>query len=78
VTENVVEAREVTILVNEKRVTFAESLVTGAQIKAKAGVASDSILYKLETHGRVPVGDSEQIRIHEGERFLDVPGGNVS
>ena len=72
------ETRTITIFVNDRSVQFNSDLVTGSEIKSRAGIASDSILYELRGDNRVPVGDSEQIRIHENEHFLDVPGGTVS
>ena len=72
------ETRTITIFVNDKSLQFSSNLVTGSEIKSKADVPSDSILYELRGDNRVPIGDSEQIRIHENEHFLDVPGGTVS
>ncbi len=72
------KTHEITIFVNDKPVVFDSKTVTGAQIKSKAGVPPDSILYELRGENRIPVGDTEEIKIHEHQRFLDVPGGNVS
>jgi hypothetical protein len=72
------EVKNVTIFVNDKPVEFNTNIVTGSIIKSKAGVPSDSILYELRGNDRIPIGDSEQIKIREHERFLDVPGGTVS
>lgn len=68
----------ITIFVNDNPVEMDSRLVTGLQIKNAAKVPIDSTLYRLRGQERMPVGDNEQIEIHEGERFLDVPGGNVS
>ena len=70
--------KPITILVNDKPVEMPTKLVTGLQIKIAAKVPVDSTLYRLRGQERIPVGDNEQIEIHEEERFLDVPGGNVS
>jgi multiubiquitin len=70
--------KSITIFVNDKPFEFDTRLVTGSAIKAKAGVPGDSILYELRGENRIPIGDNEQITIHEKERFLDVPGGTVS
>ena len=72
------ELKSITIFVNDKPVEFNTKNVTGSIIKAKAGVSADTILYELKGDTRIPIGDSEQIEIHEHERFLDVPGGTVS
>jgi hypothetical protein len=70
--------REIKIFVNDKVIFFDTQQVTGAQIKSKASVPSDSILYELHGENRIPIGNDEQIKIHENEKFLDVLGGNVS
>lgn len=69
---------EIKIFVNDKPIVFEMHEVTGAQIKAQAAVPPDSILYELRGENRIPIGNDEQIKIHENEKFLDVPGGNVS
>jgi len=69
---------QITVYVNDKPVIFDSRQPTGLQIKTKAGVPTDSILYELRGNERIPIGDSETINLHENERFLDVPGGNVS
>jgi Multiubiquitin len=70
--------KPITIFVNDKPIVFDTRRVTGLQIKSKAGVPTNSILYELRGVIRIPVGDNEEIDIHENERFLDVPGGTVS
>jgi hypothetical protein len=76
--ETTFERKLITILVNDKPVSFNSDTVTGSEIKAKAGVPPDSILYELRGEERIPVGDNERVRIHEHERFLATPGGVVS
>jgi hypothetical protein len=76
--ETALEKKTITISVNDAPVVFNTDMVTGSQIKTKAGVPADSILYELRGENRIPIGDNEQIKIHEHERFLDVPGGTVS
>ncbi len=75
---SITETKQVKIFVNDKPVFFETHKVTGLQIKQKAGVPTDSTLYRLKGHDRIPVGDMEEIEIHEDERFLDVPNGTVS
>ena len=70
--------KEIIVFVNDKPVSFEARDVTGSQIKAKAGAQPNSILYELHDHERIPIGDTQTIRIHEKERFLAVPGGTVS
>ena len=69
---------KITIFVNDRPIVFDIKEVTGSQIKSKASVPSDSILYELRGENRIPVGNDETIKLHENEKFLDVPGGNVS
>ena len=72
------KTKPIKIFVNDKPVEMETKMVTGLQIKTAAKVPTDSSLYRLRGQDRIPVGDNEQIEIHEDERFLDVPGGNVS
>jgi hypothetical protein len=76
--ETTVEKKLITIFVNDKPVSFNTNEVTGSEIKTKAGVPPDSLLYELRGENRIPVGDNERIKIHEHERFLATPGGVVS
>ncbi len=76
--ETTLEKRTITIFVNDAPVIFNTDMVTGSEIKAKAGVSADSTLYELRGENKIPIGDNERIKIHEKERFLDVPTGTVS
>ena len=63
---------------NPVRVEFDTDHVTGAEIKAKAGVPADYDLAIVHGNKRDVVGDNQLIEIREGEHFIAVPGGNVS
>ena len=62
----------------EVRVEFHQDRITGREIKQKAGVPSDYELAIHRGHKLEPVRDDEVIEIHNGERFIAVPGGSVS
>lgn len=64
--------REVQILVNKRPVRVAAD-TTGAEIKSKAGVPADDQLFRIEGNREIPVGDSQRIKVHDGERFVATP-----
>ena len=76
--ETTFEKKLITILVNDKPVSFNTELVTGAEIKTKAGVPSNYVLSEKRGEELIPIGDNEQIKIHKDERFVATPGGVVS
>lgn len=64
--------REVEILVNKRPVTVP-AVTTGAVIKSRAGVPADDQLFRIQGDKEIPVGDSESIKVHQGERFVATP-----
>jgi len=60
------------------KVEFDKSRVTGAEIKAKAGVPSDYELAIVHGQRHEAVRDNQEIEIRDGEHFVAVPGGSVS
>ena len=76
--------RTITIFVEvngkDKEIEFDHSPVTGAEIRAKAGVPNSDDLTRL-AHGK-PVGGNiaptDRVEIKEGEHFLAAPTGVVS
>ena len=76
--ETTFEKKLITILVNDKPVSFNTNLVTGAEIKTKAGVPSNYVLSEQRGENLIPMADNEQVKIHEHERFVATPGGVVS
>lgn len=66
------------IFVNKTKIEFEVNHVTGKQIKEKAGVVPDSLLYR-KLHDQLElIKDDQTIEIKEGEHFIDLPGGTVS
>ena len=69
---------KVNIQVNGRRYELDGADMTGAQLKALAGIAHANLLFR-EVHGP---GDDEQIQdatvvhLHDGDRFYDMPPGN--
>jgi len=64
--------REVEIVVN-KRLVRVPVRTTGAAIKAAAEVPGDDQLFRVEGAKEIPVGDNDQIEVHDGERFVATP-----
>lgn len=69
------EKHEITIFVNNQPFrTWAHEL-SGAEIKALAGVPANYELFEAKGKETVPVGDSEKIHIHNEEHFRAIPSG---
>jgi hypothetical protein len=66
-----------TILVNNQPFTTTAQDLTGAQVKALAGVPADYELFEVSRDEitTVPVGDGREIRIREDLRFHALPSG---
>lgn len=61
-----------------RKIEFDTDHVTGAQIKAKAGVPSNSDLGKRE-HGKIiHIQDNQTIEIKNGDHFVILPSGTIS
>jgi hypothetical protein len=64
----------------DKEIEFDHSPVTGAEIRAKAGVPNSDDLTRL-AHGK-PIGGNitptDRVEIKDGEHFLAAPTGVVS
>jgi Multiubiquitin len=64
----------------DHEVRFEHSTVTGAEIRAKAGVPASDDLTRL-VHGKPTGGNiapTDRVEIKDGEHFLAAPGGVVS
>jgi len=72
------QQKTVTIEVNNKPFEAPKSTLTGAEIKALAGVPPDFQLYRLHGKNLEPVANDDAIKLHEGERFRAVSGQDVS
>lgn len=64
-----------TILVNNRPVEVEDRELTGAEIKAAAGIPPNFKLY--DDKGK-EVGDTEQIKVHEKQKFTAISGQDVS
>jgi hypothetical protein len=62
----------VEIEVNNKPVVVPKK-TTGAEIKAKAGVAADFQLFRIAGKTEHPVADDDEITVHAGQRFVASP-----
>ena len=67
----------VTIFVNNQPFTTTAQDLTGAQVKALAGVPRDYELFEVlrDDNNTVPVGDGREVRIREDLRFHALPSG---
>ena len=74
------EQRTITIEVNNKPYEAPRREVTGAEIKALAGVPLDFQLYLLHGDSQQldPIADDKVVKLHEHERFRAVSGQDVS
>ena len=62
----------VEIEVNNKPVVVPKK-TTGAEIKAKAGVAADFQLFRIAGNTEHSVADDDEITVHAGQRFVASP-----
>jgi hypothetical protein len=67
----------VSVTVNKKAVEVPHK-TTGAAIKAAAGVPLSFKLYRKEGAHLDPVGDNDELTVHEDEAFVAVSGQDVS
>jgi hypothetical protein len=65
-------AHTVQIIVNSKKVEVPKK-VTGAQIKAAAGVPADFDLFHVHGRKEDPVGDNQELTVTKGEKFVASP-----
>jgi hypothetical protein len=69
---------DIHIVIDRHQYTVHEKEMTGAQLKALAGIPEVNLLF-LEVHGP---GEDEQIQndtvvhLRDGEQFFDMPPGN--
>jgi Multiubiquitin len=74
------ERRTITIEVNNREYIAPKLEMTGAEIKALAGVPLDFQLYLLHGDSQQldPIADDMAVKLHEHERFRAVSGQDVS
>lgn len=70
--------KTVDIFVNNREVTLPDRDVTGAEIKAAAGVPPEFQLFAERGSNLDSVGDDEEIKVRKGQRFRAVSGQDVS
>jgi hypothetical protein len=75
-TENETQAEkktdEVSIEVNNKPVTVPKH-TTGREIKSRAKVPDTFQLFRVDGKTEHPIGDDEQVSVHEDQRFVASP-----
>jgi hypothetical protein len=75
---------KITVLVNEKRVVFEEERQTGMSIKQIAiaqgvPIQLDFVLSIERGGGKTElIGDDQEVKLHDGDRFLAIPNDDNS
>ena len=69
------EKHAFTIYVNNQPFETTEHELTGAQIKALAGIPPEYELFRVFGQNSTPVGNDERVRLHENEQFRAIPSG---
>jgi len=64
-----------TIFVNNNAFKTEEHQLTGTQIKQLAAVAADYELFEVKGDQTVPVGNDQEVKIHENLHFRAIPAG---
>jgi hypothetical protein len=64
-----------TIFVNNNPFRTHEHELSGVQIKALASVPADYELFEVQGDHTVPVGNDQQVHIHEKMHFRAIPAG---
>lgn len=64
-----------TIFVNNNEFHTSEHQLTGAQIKALAGVPNDYELFEVKGEHTAPVGNEQVVEIHNKLHFRAIPAG---
>ena len=70
--------KTITVFVNNREVELPDKEVTGAEIKALAGIPPEFQLYMEHGNSLDPVADDEHVKVHPKERFRAVSGQDVS
>ncbi|HEV2523429.1 MAG TPA: multiubiquitin domain-containing protein [Candidatus Acidoferrales bacterium] len=69
------ESHKFIIFVNNREFTTDQHELTGAQIKALAGVPADYELFEVKGDQTVSVGNDQVVRIHDKLHFRAIPAG---
>jgi Multiubiquitin len=66
---------EITVFVNNQGFKTGEHDLTGAQIKALAGIPLEYELFRVEGDKSIPIGNDERVHLHDNEHFRAIPSG---
>lgn len=69
------DRRTITITVNGSPVVLTERALTGATLKAKAGIPADYELYAVHGASTKAVADTDTVHLHDGSEFRAIPAG---
>jgi hypothetical protein len=69
------EPHTFTIVVNNESFETDQHELTGAQIKTLARIPADYELFRVDGTQTKPVGNDEQVHIHEKLHFRAIPAG---
>lgn len=64
-----------TVFVNNNEFQTDQHELTGAQIKAQANVPADYELFEVKGDQTVPIGNEQDVRIHNNMHFRAIPAG---
>jgi hypothetical protein len=67
----------ITVIV-QNRYTFDTEVVTGTQIKERAGIPAGFSLHRRGKGGNEPIGDDQSFELRNGDHFFARPPSNVS
>lgn len=66
---------EITIFVNNQPFKTDKRQLTGALIKALAGVPADYELFEAKGEKTEPVGNNDEVHLHDNMHFRAIPSG---
>lgn len=66
---------QITIFVNNVSFTTQERKLSGAQIKALAGVPSDYELFQVKGDQTLPIGAEQVVHLENNDHFRAIPAG---
>jgi hypothetical protein len=70
--------RAVEVVINDKRYRFDHDVVSGREIKRKAGIPDADSLYLRRPSENEPIADNEEVTLRDGDVFFSRPPSNVS
>jgi hypothetical protein len=69
------QKHQITIYVNNQAFKTDSHELTGARIKALAGIPVEYELFRVEGQNSVSVGNDQLVHLHENEHFRAIPSG---